>query len=218
MKICRNSQEVSDMKKSILLFLMVSAAAVFSNVAAQQETPAGAGDKSLRDESIRMRSIDLERAKRDADKTKSAPTAGVTASINADIDKKFPQIKEDFEGIQNHQAAIIKAYTTGESIDYKQIKTSADEINERAKRLDGNLFAEKAAEKKADSKENDDKKTREIKDLIVELDNAIGDFTTSPMFQNLRVVNPEVAGKTQTDLVKIMETSKILSKEAGKMK
>jgi hypothetical protein len=206
------------MKKSILLFLIVCAAAIFSNVAAQQETPAGAGDKSLRDESIRMRSIDLERAKRDADKSKSASSPGVTASINTDIDKKYPQIKEDFEGIQNNQAAIIKAYTTGESIDYKQIRNSADEINKRAKRLDENLFVEKAEEKKAEPKENGDKKTKEIKELIVELDNAIGDFTTSPMFQNLRVVSPEVAGKTQVDLAKIMEISKILSKEADKMK
>jgi hypothetical protein len=207
------------MKQFLFLITFFLLTGVYSNINAQAPTvttPAVTGDTTLRDESLRMRSIDIERAKQEAAKINSTSDTGATAAINTDIDKKYPQIKEDFEGIQNNQTVIINAYTTGESIDYKQIKLSADEINKSAKRLDGNLFAERAEVKKADKEK--DKKTKEIKELIVELDNAIGNFVASPMFQNLRVVDPEVAGKAQIELLKIAQISGLLSKEAEKMK
>lgn len=215
------------MKKIILQFLIIFALAICSNISAQV-APAVTGDKDLRDENIRMRSIDLERAKRDAaksptDTTNTTSTAVPAAVIKSDIDTKYPQIKEDFEGIQTDQSAIIKAYTTGEKIDYMQIKTAAADIGIRAKRLDGNLFApkvevEKKAEQSKEVSKEKEEKTKSVRDLIVELDNAVGNFVASAMFQNLRVVEPEVAGKTQADLAKIVEISELLSKETGKMK
>lgn len=206
---------MNEMKKSSLMFFIIFAAAVFSSVFAQQETPAGAGDKSLRDDNIRMRSIDLERVKKDATKTNAASNS---ATMNSDIDKKYPEIKEDFEGIQNNQAEIVKAYTTGEKIDYNQIKTLAEAMNKNAKRLDENLFEPRVEVKKKESKEMKEEKTKEVKELIVDLDNAIGDFISSPMFQNLRVVDPEVAGKARHDLEKIAGISELLASEANKMK
>ncbi|MEO6589232.1 MAG: hypothetical protein ABIP06_07980 [Pyrinomonadaceae bacterium] len=210
------------MKKTILQFLIVLTLAICNSISAQVQPSAVTGDKDLRDENIRMRSIDLERAKRDAEKpstnTASATlTAAPAAVIKSDIETKYPQIKEDFEGIQINQAVIIKAYTTGEKIDYMQIKTSAADINSRAKRLDENLFAPKVEveEKEEQLKET---KTKSIRQLIVELDNAIGNLVSSPMFQNLRVTEPESAGKTQANLAKIIEISEFLLKETGKMK
>ncbi len=208
------------MKKHILLIAVVFIAGIYTEKINAQtppvSTPAVTGDTTLRDESIRMRSVDLERAKQEAAKINSTSGMGATASINTEIDKKYPQIKEDFESIQNNQAAIIKAYTTGEQIDYKQIKLSANEINKSAKRLDGNLFTERAEVKKEENEKVE--KAKEIKELIVELDNAIGNLVASPMFQNLRVVNPEVAGKAQIELVNIARISELLSKEADKKK
>lgn len=218
-RLSNSFSEENQMKKLLLLIALVFLTGIYSNINAQAptvSTPAVTGDTTLRDDSIRMRSIDLERAKQDAAKSNRTSDTGATASINTEIDKKYPQIKEDFEGIQTNQTVIINAYTTGESINYKQIKLSADEINKSAKRLDGNLFAERDETKKAEKEK--DKKTKEIKDLIVELDNAIGNFVASPMFQNLRVVDPEVAGKAQTELIKITQISELLSKEADKMK
>lgn len=216
------------MKKIILQFLIILALAISTSISAQVQ-PAVTGDKNLRDENIRMRSIDLERAKQDAEKpsTNTSNTTLTTvpaAVIKSDIETKYPQIKEDFEGIQSNQAAIIKAYITGEKIDYIQIKTSAADITDRAKRLDGNLFAPKIevekkeeVSKEAQSKEKETK-TKSIRDLIVELDNAVGNFVSGTMFQNLRVIEPEAAGKTQAALAKIIEISELLSKETGKMK
>ena len=198
------------MKKIILSALVIFAASIFSNVFAQETMPAGASDSDLRDNNVRMRSNELERIKREADKSG-------TTTMNAEIDTKFPEIKEDFEGIQMSQAAIIKAYSTGENIDYKQIKNSADEINKNAKRLDSNLFSSKL-EKKDKSNKEEEKKTKSVRDLIVDLDNSIGAFTQSAMFQNLKVVDPEVAKKAQLDLANIMEISDKLSETAKKMK
>lgn len=200
------------MKKIILSIFVVFAAAVFSSVSAQVPPP-GAGDKDLRDNNIRMRSNELERVKRNANKPKTGESS---SPMNAEIDTKFPEIKEDYESIQLSQDAVIKAYSTGEKIDYKQIETSAEVINKSAKRLDSNLFSSKPEKDK--SKKDEDQKTKSVKDLIVELDNAIGSFVSSAMFQNLRVVDPAVAQKAQLDLTNIIEISKTLSKEAGKMK
>lgn len=198
------------MRKFILPVFVIFAASVFSNVLAQV-TPAGAGDTDLRDNNVRLRSNELERIKRDANKTDSA------SPINSEIDTKYPEIKEDFEGIQMAQAAIIKSYSTGENVDYKQIKTSAEEISKNAKRLNSNLFSAKL-EKKEDKDKDKNKAEKSVRDLIVDLDNAIGDFVSSTMFQNLRDVDPEVAKKAQLDLANVMEISNKLSKEAGKMK
>lgn len=196
------------MKKILISAFVIFAAAIFSSVFAQL-APAGAGDTDLRDNNIRMRSNEIERVKRDADKQNEE------SAMNPEIDSKFPEIKEDFEGIQLAQAAIIKAYSTGENIDYKQIRKSAEEIIKNAKRLDSNLFSSKLDKKKS---KKDDKKTESVKDLIVDLDNAIGKFTQSAMFQNLKDVEPEVAKKAQNDLAKIVKISDKLSEAAGKMK
>lgn len=55
------------MKKIIILTATILATATFSTVYAQV-TPAGAGDKDLRDTNVKGRSNELERIKRDAGK------------------------------------------------------------------------------------------------------------------------------------------------------
>lgn len=196
------------MKKLGLSTFLFFFCAVFSSLIAQAKP-----DSDLRDDSIRMRSNDLEQTKRDAAKNNS----GSASQMNYEIDKKFPEIKEDYEGIQLAQEAIVKAYTTGEKINYEQIEKSARDITKNALRLNSNLFVSKAEIKKEKTDKKDEKE-KSVKDLIVELDNAIGGFASSAMFQNLRVVDQKVADKAQSDLAQIIKISRELSKEAGKMK
>ncbi len=200
------------MKKIILSVFLILAASIFSTVFGQL-APAGAGDKTLADNDIKLRSVELDRVKRDADKS----NASSFAPINAEIKAKFPQIKEDFESVQILQAAIIKAYTTGKTIDYGLIQTSAEAINKKAKRLDANLFSSKL-EKKDDKSKEKVEKQKSIKELIIGLDNAIGGFISSKIFGNINVIDPEAAIKTRTDLVNILDLSDKLSKETNKMK
>lgn len=200
------------MKKIILSVFLILAASVFSNVFGQL-APAGAGDRILADNDIKMRSVELDRVKRDANKNNTDSFA----PINSEIKAKFPQIKEDFESVQILQAAIIKAYTTGKTIDYALIQTSADGINKKAKRLDANLFDSKL-EKKDDKSKEKIVKPKSIRDLIVDLDNSIGSFVSSKIFGNIKTIDADVAIKTRTDLINILDLSDKLSKEANKMK
>lgn len=206
------------MKKFLIPFITVSILLAISNVYGQRETPAGAGDKNLGDDGIKMRSVEIERIKREAKVAEAASFAPINTAISA----KFPQIKEDFEGIQMLEAAIIKAYTTGKDIDYGVIETSADGINKKAKRLDANLFAP-AVDKKADVAADEKPKTVvekpiSLRDLIVELDTSIGKFVSSKIFGNIKIIEPEVAITTRKDLINVLRLSEKLTVEAKKAK
>lgn len=206
------------MKNLALFIFLTLSIAIFSNLSAQV-TPAGAGDTDLRDNNVRMRSNEMERIKRDANKNSAS-------QMNDEIEKKFPEINEDYSGIQRSQEAIVKAYTTGKEINYGQIEKSANDLNKNAERLNSNLFTTKAKSKKEKSAKKDEEKSdkkneekpKEIKSLIVELDNAIGSFVSSTMFQNLQNVDQKVADKAQLDLAHILKISSDLSNEAGKLK
>ncbi len=200
------------MRKIIFTILLISIAGVSSNIFAQRETPAGAGDKNLADNNVKMRSVELERVKREA----AVAEAASFAPINTKLAAKFPQIKEDFEGIQMLEDSIIKAYTTGKTIDYSLIESAANGINSKAKRLDANLFADTKKEEVTTKK--DAEKVKPVRDLIVELDNAIGTFVKSKIFGNIKIIEPEDAIKTRTDLISILQLSEKLSIEAKKMK
>lgn len=213
------------MKKPIILVAMILAAAAFSNVEAQV-TPPGAGDKDLRDTNVKGRSNELERIDREARKSGKrgskdrTPQSSKTEQPEDALATKYEEIKLDFEQIQKSQDSIITSYKSGEKVDYAQIGKSALEIKKSATRLNSNLFpppVKNLDEKKVDNAEKQTKKSKTIRDIIVELDNTIGSFAASPMFQNLRTPDPEVAGKTKIDLARIIEFSEILAAEAEKM-
>jgi hypothetical protein len=207
------------MKKNVVLLCLMMVALAVSYAFGQRETPAGAGDKNLAEgDGIKMRSVEMERMKQEARRTEAA----AFAPINKDISARFPQIKEDFEGIQISEAAIITAFTTGKTIDYSLIASSADEINKKAKRLDSNLFAVSAEKKAGHTSDEGGKekieKPKSVRDLIIELDKAIGSFVSSKIFGNIKVIDFEVAINTRTDLLNILKLSEKLSLEAKDLK
>lgn len=225
------------MKKLFILSAVLSAATCL-NVSAQV-TPAGAGDKDLRDTNVKGRSNELERIdremKKDEGKSKNKKAVTITNEPAEDtLAAKYGEIKTDYEQIQLSQDSIIKTYQGGGKIDYAQISKLSQEISKSAARLNSNLFpapstanadakkTESSTVKKEEKTKKETKKEIEkpksIRDLIVDLDNAIGSFATSPMFQNLRVVDTAVADKTKLDLDRIIELSAMLNAEAGKLK
>lgn len=220
------------MKKIIILTTTILATATFSTVYAQV-TPAGAGDKDLRDTNVKGRSNELERIKRDAEKSEKRNKNKPAQNSNGDqpvdtLAAKYDEIKTDFERIQQSQDFIINAYKSGEKIDYGQIDKFSLEINKSAIRLNSNLFppvVENSAAKKIESsntkKEEKAKKQakapKSVREIIVDLDNTIGSFVASSMFQNLRAVDPAVSEKTRFDLERIIELSGLLGAEAEKM-
>ena len=206
------------MKKVVVSIFYILTVFAVANVFAQRETPAGAGDKNLADDGIKMRSVEMERMKQESKRAEAA----LFAPINTQISDKFPQIKEDFEGIQVSQDAVIKAYTIGKTVDYRSIEKSADEILAKAKRLDSNLFAA-GVDKKNDLESSDKtkekvEKPKSIRDLIVEMDNTVGSFVSSKIFANIKIIEPDVAIKTRKDLLSIIQLSENLSLAAKQTK
>jgi hypothetical protein len=189
------------MKKMIFLLLCLLLFATFSNFAQVLQTVT---EIEMRDSSsLKRRSIELERVKRDADK----PFA---KESDEEVSIRFAKIKEDFENIQKLQAEIIKAYTTGKQINYQKISESAAELNKKAIRLEANLFNIKAIV----NKKIDKKKQPPVRDLIIELDKALGNFTDSPVFKSSKLIEQKDAEKSQQQLEKVIKLSEILSKEA----
>ena len=87
----------------------------------------------MSDNNIKLRSVELERIKREAEKT-------ATVRREDGVELNFSIIKNDFEGIQKEQADIIAGYQSGSEIDYKKINNSSGKMTEMAIRLKANLF------------------------------------------------------------------------------
>jgi hypothetical protein len=211
------------MQKLSIIFTFAFFIILGSNGYAQQTPPPGAGDKDLRDTDVKRRSIEMERVERDARKGSGKNAKNTPAKNEDPLAAKYEEIKTDYEQIQLMQDAVVKAYQTGSKIDYAQIGKSAREMNRSASRLNSNLFPlsldekEEAKKEEKDKAETERKPAKSVRDLIIELDNTIGSFAASPMFQNLRVIEPKVSAKTKLDLEKIAELSRLLEAEARKM-
>lgn len=180
-------------------------------VSAQREAPAGASDKGPADRDVKSRSMELERIKREANKPEPLSKEAQ--------ERQFREVKEDFEQIQLSQTEIVYVYTKAKTIDYGKLADNAGKMSTSGKRLMANLFPVDDV-KKGGKKEQ---KTAapmptEIKDLIVDLDNAIGAFTINPMFTNPQVVNTDENKKARIELEKIIKLSGALKKESEKLK
>ncbi len=166
-------------------------------------------ETDIRTDSIRMRSAELERIKREADKP--------TLESNAEREIKFAKVKENFENIQKLQDEIVKTYTRSKKIDYGKISDSAANITKNSLRLSENLFGEKP-EKKNEIKTQEKDKPEKVPDLIVALDNAIGDFVKSPIFKDRQTIDRKISEKAEENLREIIKLSDSLAKESAKLK
>lgn len=194
-----------------LIFLSAILFVSFANIAAQSipGVPNGSVNKDSRDDydnGIRIRSMELERIKKENYRSAAAEKSAENRRIN------YSQIKKDFETLQNLQNEIIKTYVTGEQINYKKIGDLAGKLNECATRLDVNLLL--TGEKSAEKLDNKDRETGDVKDIIVKLDSTIGRFITNSIFKNLNVFETKEAEKAETDLQNIIRLSKFLSEKA----
>ncbi len=193
------------MKTPLILIFLLLVFAPSAVTAQLPPPPINIAGIDLRDNNIRMRSNELERIKREADKP--------TFESTREKDIRFALVKEDFEKIQKLQTAIVKAYTSGKTIDFSKIGQFSIEISKKAVKLNQNLFGSGQFEiVKPESREN--RGPRGLRDLIIELDKAIGRFVTSPVFSNNILVDPTVSENSQIELERIISLSKALNKES----
>lgn len=184
-----------------------------SSIAAQFISPVPTIEKEIRDNSsVKLRSIELDRIKRDAKKPRSEKLG--PAAVN-----NFLEIKEDFEKIQVLDSKIITVYKTGKQIQYSRIAAFSAELNKSALRLKTNLFSDPDKDEKQipeESAANASLPANDLKNLIVELDVSIGSFVHNPIFLSEKKVRLKEREKAAADLERVIKLSTALRQEAEK--
>jgi hypothetical protein len=116
------------------------------------------------------------------------------------------QIKEDFERLQVVNNEMMRVVVTSDSLDYKLISESLEEINRRAKRLKENLKMQDHQAK--ETSEHKTASLEEVKATLSTLDNFIMSFVKSPLFHNTQVIDANHRARAGDDLVKIIGLSR----------
>ncbi|HEY8562398.1 MAG TPA: hypothetical protein VIL74_18620 [Pyrinomonadaceae bacterium] len=184
-----------------------------SSASAQFVSPVPVIEKEIRDNSsVKLRSIELERVKRDARKPQSEKLG--PAEVN-----NFLEIKADFEKIQILEGGIVAAYKTGKQIQFNKIAAFSAELNQSALRLKRNLFSIPIKDEKNAAIESESKsksRASDLKGLIVELDASIGAFVNNPIFRSPKKARLKEKERAVTDLERVIELSVALQREAEK--
>lgn len=192
------------MSKILTLLLILSGCAV---VAHAQVSPTPVINDEVRDPtSIRMRSVEFERIKR------GSPQGGNRSPLWGS-EHKFAVIRKDFEKIQKIQSEIVEAYTARQTVDFKKLSQLAGEMAKKADRLESNLFGQATKQKRQPQK---DFVTKSMRELIITLDNEIGEFVQDPIFSNLRLFDTKASEKSQAALERIIKLAEALSSAAAK--
>jgi biopolymer transport protein ExbD len=119
---------------------------------------------------------------------------------------RFTQIKEDFERIQVINSSSLETISFDSALNYGKISEAAAEIKKRATRLKSNLFpAESEGRPKQIEKQAN--QGEDLKVLLTELDKAITSFVHNPMFENMKIVNPQDSLRAERDLERIIDLS-----------
>ena len=188
------------MIRTLVIAIFISACCA---AAAGQISPTPVINNEVRDAgSIRMRSLEFERIKRDLKK-------GNPNLTDAELEARFDQIREDFEEIQKLELGIVEAYTTGSRIDFEKIVQHAGGLARRAVRLEANLFGEKLKKETLT-----DAPERTVRELIIELDGELTAFVREPVFANLKTVDAKAAEEARGVLERIIRISSSLSEAA----
>lgn len=184
------------MKQLNITFLLLGA--FVAATPAQSTAEQAAKNARDRFSDIKIRSIEMERMKREANK----PT------VKENFTLRFPEIKEDFERIQKINDDLFKSSAAKTPLDNSAVSKSVSEINRRAVRLRSNLFSTEAEQKKETRNKlliNTD--LPDVKTLLAALDKSINRFVHSSLFQNINVVNMADSLKAQKDLETVIDIS-----------
>ena len=184
-----------------------------SSISAQYISPVPVVEREVRDgTSTKMRSIELDRVKREAGK-KNIDNLG-PAAVNS-----FLEIKEDFEKIQLLEGKIVEVYTRGKVIEYARIADYSAELKQSAERLKKNLFSLPDKDRK-DSPEKAEREEKtlsgDVKDLIVELDKTIGAFIGNPIFTTSKKAGRDDKEKARLALERMISLSEALKQQSEK--
>jgi hypothetical protein len=138
-------------------------------------------------------------------------------AVKTDPKLAFVQIREDFRHIQMVDYEMMRAASSGNGLDYKQVAEAVAEIKKYAARLKNNLvFPE--LEKDEHRREKSDPEVDGLKPSMVALDALILSFVHNPIFKETGVVDAKLGGKAGRDLDSIIDLSEKIRKSAERMR
>ncbi len=195
-------------RRLFLAFILASLPALASTAVARQLGPGGTRSNNPKDRIVEdnIRSAEIERIRRAAVKHEGRPG-----------DARFPAIKEDFERIQLVNNVLQEG--AGGRVTYARVAEGAAEIKKRAARLDANLFPPPTTGKQPKAHDpSAAERSGDLKPLLAELDRAIQDFVSNPMFGDTRVVSVPDSSEARRDLERVVRLSSRVRQLAEKLK
>jgi hypothetical protein len=129
------------------------------------------------------------------------------------------QIAEDYQRIQLINNRMMSGAMSAPVPNFKDIAEATAEIRRRANRIRDNLRlpAPQQSEPVKATRPLQVNDAAQMKAALLDLDHSIMSFIKNPIFRNTSVVDLEEAMKASRDLVTIIESSQLLSKEARKL-
>lgn len=129
------------------------------------------------------------------------------------------QIAEDYQQLQLINNRMMGGAMSRPVINFQDIAEATAEIKRRANRLRENLRLPEP-EKSESAKTTlplQVNNAAQMKAALLDLDHSIMSFIKNPIFKNTSVVDLKEATKASRDLVTIIKSSQLLSKEARKL-
>jgi hypothetical protein len=196
-------------RRLLLAFILVSLPALASTAVARQLGPGNTRSNNPKDRMVEdnIRSTEFERVRRAAGRHEGRPD-----------DANFPAIKEDFERIQLVNNVLQEG--VGGGMAYGRVAEGAAEIKKRAARLDANLFPPPTTNGRQPKAQDPSAAERagDLKSLLAELDRAIQDFVSNPMFGETRVVSVPDSSEARRALERVVRLSGRVRQLAEKLK
>lgn len=189
-------------KQFFLATIIAFTSGAWSSATAQRPISDASGaspkDKSFED---KFRSDEFERVRREADRLEERRTA------------RFPQIKQDFERIQQISSELLQSSSSNAQLAYLRISEGAEDIRRRAARLKSNLFPSASKDRTKQGKPRREE-PQDLKSLVIALDKSITRFVHNPIFENIKVVDPQDSTGAERELEEIIKLSASTIKKA----
>ncbi|HYG81655.1 MAG TPA: hypothetical protein VD861_14765 [Pyrinomonadaceae bacterium] len=203
----RSDRRTESTLAAILRAAAVAVPLLFAPAVARAQEPS---TQALRD----ARRNELEARQRALRSLENLNKKGNRAQATQAQQHAFQQFKEDFETLQYANFSLLDALAAGPNPDYGRVKKQAGEIKKRASSIKTSLVLPEPEKDEKQKKREAAADKEALKADVVALDAAVQSFVTSPIFQELGVLDANNSVKARGDLETIIRLSEQIRRSA----
>jgi hypothetical protein len=130
----------------------------------------------------------------------------------------YAQIREDYKQLQVVNNELARQVSAAHTLNFDYIEKSVSEINKRAARLKENMGLPEAKDLAERSRSEAVEAAKQLNSSLVVLDNLVMEFVNSPIFEQPKTVDVQIATKARRALEGIIEISDRIKKSSEKLK